>query len=116
MTKQEYHDLLIENARNGNFPAIDKEGTCLYRVNKRKDGKRRCSIGLLIPDNQYKSNWEGLNFGTLYLRGYFKPEWIPEGMSMDHLTRIQNVHDLLSDGWGDGTRFLLVVGEILGEF
>lgn len=94
MTKQEYFELLVRSAYDGTFPSVDKNGIdCLYRG----EGKKRCAIGLLIPDKMYSLDMEH-KYGAWIFEIYSK-EWIPEGMTVDNLCHLQKLHDESSEYW-----------------
>lgn len=88
MNAKEYFDLLVENSANGNFPAINDTGDCVYNQN----GKR-CGVGILIPDGMYSYAWEHCNILNLISEKRFPEELIPEGLSEYDLLDVQKLHD-----------------------
>jgi hypothetical protein len=86
MTKQEYYDLLMDSADNGTFPSADGV-CCQYRG---PDGKK-CAIGLLIADYDYKPEFEGSVYScNNKIYGYVKKV---EGLTDCDLQKIQRCHD-----------------------
>jgi hypothetical protein len=94
LTKHQYYDLLVQTSASGGFPSIERR-VCRYRGN---DG-RRCAVGLIIPDDEYKQEWEGLGLEAgvdsdteeeLYC---CVSNHLPVGLSLDNLADVQNAHD-----------------------
>lgn len=56
MTKNEIFDFVLKGILRQGGPSVNKEGECLYRG----DNGRKCAIGLLIHDDDYISEFEGL--------------------------------------------------------
>lgn len=68
--------------------------TCVYRGDNDPTSTMRCSVGVLIQDNEYSEHHEGQS--VLYLVGRFGSHIkIPTLMSLDadKLAAIQRVHD-----------------------
>lgn len=77
--------LLKQNARS-----TDCEGTCMYRG---KDGTK-CAAGCLIPNDQYKKQYEYCTWSTLQREGL-----VPSKFS-DEIQELQRIHDYGSiSGW-----------------
>lgn len=100
MTRKDYFDLLVRTSAGGEFPATHDAGiTCSYRMH---DG-RRCAVGLILPDSVYEVRMEGNTVEALVKDGYIKDlSWVPDGMTLKDLGRVQSIHDSLSgyDTWG----------------
>lgn len=95
MTKQQYFDLLVSTSERGLFPAVGNFG-CAYRTGT----GRRCAVGLLIPDDQYRRNMEGFDAFNLFRTSPELQQFIPEGMTAMDLDRVQACHDRRSgDDW-----------------
>lgn len=84
MTKQEYYDLLIQCSEDGTFPS-SYLGECLYRG----EGKQKCAVGILIPDDKYDPRIEGQGLD----QDIFDLCDVPEGLTMYDLQSIQESHD-----------------------
>lgn len=111
MTKREYYDLLIKSAFDGTFPSLDKDGICLYRGPDNK----KCAVGLLIPDHCYNSCME--HKYARWVHDNFSFQFIPEGLTIENLCRIQSIHDNLAKDWDAGTFVSeLNAMECFGEF
>jgi hypothetical protein len=89
MTKQEFYDLNAIAAKDGTFPSIEG-GTCNYRATYTATCKRKCPVGLLIPDDLYANDMEGMAVGRLVAR---RAIIVPEGMDISDLLKIQAIHD-----------------------
>ena len=90
MTREEYHDLLIQTSLDGKFPAVNPvNGDCVYRT---QDDKR-CAVGLLIPDEVYTPSFEGKVVSTLVNLGMVTESLLPLGMTWKELNDIQLSHD-----------------------
>ncbi len=87
MTYQEAFDKVVKHLYAQKRQAINYTGSCQYRVSS----GRKCAIGALIPDEEYKSSMEGCSISYLDTIGRF-PESL-KGFSMDFLSRLQKVHD-----------------------
>lgn len=98
MTKKEYHDLLVRSAYDGTFPSVN-ETCCLYRG----EGEQKCAVGVLVPNEAWKPEYESNNIrGRWTLHGLLRGPWkefIPEGMTENHLSIVQEVHDVLAREW-----------------
>lgn len=88
MTKREYYDLLVRSARDGTFPSVDDHGNCRYRG----PAGQRCAVGLLIPDDRYTPDLEGISAFSQLLAGALAG-LVPEGLTRKDLSRIQQLHD-----------------------
>lgn len=107
MTKREYYDLLLKSADDGTFPSVGPSmRSCLYRADQTAACKRRCAVGLLLPDDEYIPDMEGL--GVTSLEDRYRSRFVmPEGMKLDDLDYVQRLHDGVAQqggGW-DATRF-----------
>lgn len=91
MTKREYYDLLVKSAHDGTFPSFEW-GKCLYR---NADGSKRCAIGVLIPDEAYRPEYESCAAAWNLERLLTGPwcGYMPEGLDCMDLTTIQGIHD-----------------------
>lgn len=89
MTKKEYYDLLVRSASDGTFPAINGV-TCMYRKNETANCPQRCAIGLLIPDEKYCPEIEGLQVDSIIEKGLVT---IPDGITCEDLSIVQACHD-----------------------
>jgi hypothetical protein len=84
MTKQEYFDLLVKTSKEGGFPATSSYGGCYYRS---PEGKK-CTIGLLIPDELYNSTMEFEDITKIIT--YIVPV---DGFTVDDYCSVQSAHD-----------------------
>lgn len=50
LTKLQYFRLLKKTSKEGGFPAVNKDGECLYRGPK----GIKCAVGLILPDSIYR--------------------------------------------------------------
>lgn len=117
MTKQEYKELLIKTSLEGGFPCNIK-GTmnCLYRSSEGK----KCAVGLLIPDEKYKTSFEGSLLEYVVENGV--GDNIPIGLNIPILSSIQLCHDdqvtaihrKELSGW-DHNLFVSDITQILGD-
>ncbi len=86
MTNQDAFTLVVQHLRTQGGPSID--GTnCVYR---HPDGIKRCAVGVLIADDDYKVVYESNTVIIL-------PE-IPslDGISITLLTEMQKTHDYIA--------------------
>jgi hypothetical protein len=95
MTKQDYYNLLVQSACDGTFPSYDPvQRLCCYRG----PGKKRCAVGLLIPDDKYAvvRKTEGCSIERLLKDcGPQVLDW-PDDMTEQDLNEVQNCHDTLA--------------------
>lgn len=69
-------------------------GMCMYRA---PDGKK-CAVGCLIPDSEYKPSFEGHTVLHLTSTWHTMPEWMRDGgPGYTLLKLLQTVHD--KTGW-----------------
>lgn len=113
MTKRGYYDLLIKSATDGTFPGYGyiesiQKSACMYRT---PDGKHKCSVGILIPDEEYSSKMENLVVTTL-LKDYPSAVNIPEGMTERETSWVQAVHDSLAGNNWSSQEFIKQIGEL----
>src|SRR5574338_602162 len=94
MTKRDYYDLLIQCTRDGTFPS-HVGPKCLYR----SPSNRRCAIGVLIPDEDYKPFWDVDQYPVDDLPPQILEAITPEGMRLADLLAIQRVHDTHAITW-----------------
>lgn len=98
MTKQEYFEKLKIAAYNGTFPSTSKDvygtTTCRYRADKTACCKKRCAIGILIPDEVYDEFIEGNAICRII--NFFE---IPDNMTLDDLALVQSLHDSMATEW-----------------
>ena len=118
MTKLEYKDLLIKTSLAGLFPCTcsivrtDISPPCLY---KSPDNGRKCAVGILIPDDRYRTSFEGANFRDVVDKGV--GDNMPEGLTIEDLQKIQRCHDdqvSYLTAW-DHNLFVSNITKILGE-
>lgn len=90
-TQQEIFDKVWEYAKTMERPSnIVVEGLCMYRG----PGGNKCFVGILIPDEVYSPDMEGLPARDLIFA--FREVMESIGLSNDHvlfLTDLQEVHD-----------------------
>lgn len=87
MTVQEAFTKIVTHLRRQGAPARDEHNHCRYRA----EGDRMCAVGCLIPDEEYREEFEGCSVGMLALR------WnIPAlaGLDKYFLGRMQSIHDV----------------------
>ncbi len=53
-TAQEVFDKVVSHLRSQGGPAVNEEGTCMYRA----PGGKKCAVGCMIPDDVYSKNME----------------------------------------------------------
>lgn len=85
-----YRHLLTQNERSESL--IEKGVRCVYRST---DGKK-CAAGILIEDDQYRPDMEGVGIT------WFKHQWLPQlrAVNDELLSRLQDVHDrALVEDW-----------------
>lgn len=114
MTKEEYKALLIHTSATGGFPA---RGGLFNRCMYRTDDGKKCAAGLLIPDECYTPQIEGLcinsfcdeirNPATVLVARH-----LPEGVTLFQVHELQQAHDSRSQAW-DHERFVADVNRIL---
>lgn len=103
LTKQEYYDALVRAAQDGTFPAVKYSGwgrECCYRLDGTPACLKRCAVGILIPDEDYRPEMEG----SYWLwPSEVRDSIRPEGMEDVDIARVQYIHDHLSmsvvNGW-----------------
>lgn len=105
MTRQEYYDLLVKSAVEGTFPGWDGRH-CTYRT---ADGKHRCAIGILIPDEMYDSRDEGASVNGL--DNELIEKILPEDMIVPELLLVQELHDEHAFQW-DTSKFIKDLNEL----
>lgn len=86
MTNQEAFDKVADHLLTQNSASQNKGGSCVYRA---PDGKK-CAIGCLIPDEEYKPYFEGRPVRNL--RRMYSPSCL-DGLNEDLLFYLQWVHD-----------------------
>lgn len=91
MTKQEYYDLLVKSAQDGTFPSYE-DSECRYRADRTALCKRRCAVGVIIPDESYSTDMEGCGVSSALI-----DPWIPDGMTLRDMGFVQDAHDTLAD-------------------
>lgn len=108
MTKQEYYDLLVKSAFDGTFPGYDYESdTCLYRT---PDGKHKCAVGVLIPDEKYSQNMDD-GLPLRQIMDILGSEILPQGITASQLADIRRRHDdMVRKGW-DAKAFIRLIDE-----
>lgn len=86
---QEWLDELIKRSLENRFPSVSADGTsCRYRG----EGGRECAIGLVISDENYSPEIEGVPVeGGGSVRASL-PGWIV-GFRQRDLTQVQQAHD-----------------------
>jgi len=97
VTKQEYFNLLEKTSLEGRFPSLYKDfdgsngDRCMYL----SEEGNKCAFGLLIPDELYDPSFEGETVEKL-IPNHLPASLIPEGMNLDQVYDIQNIHDTLA--------------------
>lgn len=88
MTAQEIFDTVARHLIAQGKQAVDESGYCKYRA---PDG-RRCAAGVLITDEEYVPNMEGVMFGDSQVA------WPPRLLVHEKLVRdLQSAHDQCED-------------------
>lgn len=87
MTNQDAFTLMVQHLRTQGGPSKDiKKGIgCVYR---HPDGIKRCAVGVLIPDTEYKYSFEGNTISHIY-------EMVPslKSVEVSLLRHMQDAHD-----------------------
>lgn len=79
-------DKVVEQGK----PSIGANGKCAYRASERRNGKVRCAVGFLIPDEMYDRSFEGDSVEALEgMQSYFENQ----GYSGIILGELQIAHD-----------------------
>jgi hypothetical protein len=92
MTPQEILDAVARHLFAQGYPARDGH-KCYYRTH---DGEAKCAVGVLIPDELYRSEME--HYGVLQLiERYEVPSWFHGHVML--LSDLQRVHDTIGDTW-----------------
>lgn len=90
LTKQKAFDIVAKHLFEQGQPSIDTSGaTCMYRA----PGGFKCAIGVLIPDDEYRSEFE-----TRSVRDILPLVPSIKHLNVGLLDALQIVHDF-SDGW-----------------
>jgi hypothetical protein len=99
MNKADYYNLLVQTSAEGRFPSIKIDGlnsSCMYRS---PEGLR-CAVGLIIPDEKYKKEYEQTNVLSLVDRFGLMLD-LPEGLTLTDLSAIQKTHDSMALQWDE---------------
>ena len=88
-TLQEIFDIVSTHLLKQNARSINHEGTCMYRG----DNGLKCAAGVLIPDDQYKKDFEFSSWATL------SREQLVSSSFCEEIWDLQKIHDnsLISD-------------------
>src|SRR4051812_17615477 len=73
--------------------STDREGACCYRLNKKATGKIRCGVGVLIPDKEYRSEFD--DFGGIPAQRLMKDVSTLKSLPSQFLSSLQKEHDSL---------------------
>jgi len=88
-TNQEVYDFVIAKLRAQGVPATEPvSGACRLRA-----GSRKCAIGWLIPDDQYKSTMEEFGAGSLVRRFFGFTDDDSTSSVVTLLESLQKLHD-----------------------
>ncbi len=85
MTKQQIYDKVIEHLFQQALRCTNPEGACAYRW-----GDNMCSIGALLDDDTYRSEWEGKIVDEIFSE---LPEHL-KAAGKQLLDDLQTLHDL----------------------
>jgi len=96
-TALEYFDLLVKTSAEGQFPAgVPDTRLCFYRM----DNGRRCPVGLILPDELYRPEFDMKGGNTAeQIAQRVGHDWLPNGTNVNDLNKIQSIHDSLTE-WG----------------
>ena len=87
MTNQEAFNIVVQHLRTQGQASRDHNGECVYR---HSDGIKRCAVGILIPDDEYSSTFEGYRIEDLRRA---RP-YLLEGVDLHLLQAMQDAHDI----------------------
>ena len=93
-TNQEAFDFVVRHFIKQRERAVSPSGPCMYRA---PDGKR-CAVGVLIKDEAYKRNMEGLAVMDLDGRHIAWPFLDVGDVDGRLLTKLQRIHDVAFAG------------------
>ena len=88
LTNQTAFNRVVKHLLKQRVPARDNDRVCKYRD---YDNGRKCAIGCLIPDAEYKKNMEGSSIFGLAEEGRL-PSSLEE-LNLELLDELQTVHD-----------------------
>jgi hypothetical protein len=95
MTAQEIFDRVWTHfVVEGNPRSMNNYGACVYRG---LNGAR-CAVGVLIPDAEYRDDFEGFNAGALIRGDDCPPSLVPMREHADLLDALQIAHDGACNG------------------
>jgi len=105
MTNQEIFDQVTRHLLTQQKKSIDHTGCCSFR------GERglKCALGIFIPNNKYKADLEGYEFGTIneMLKLGFGPE------QTSFMYSLMSIHDRIPvDGWESSLRQVAIDNEL----
>lgn len=92
LTKQQAFDQMVTHMRTQKGIALNDRGFCMYRS---PEGLK-CAVGALVPDDQYKPNFEGSSASSLPIDDL-------EGLFLDQAQ--QALHDNFRHDGFDLTKF-----------
>ncbi len=88
LTDQTAFNKVVKHLLKQRRPARDNDRVCKYRD---YDNGRKCAIGCLIPDAEYKKSMEGSSIFGLAEEGLL-PSSLKE-LNLELLDELQHVHD-----------------------
>lgn len=128
-TPQELYDEIAKCYEAGNFPAVDAQGLCQYRMPAsctQERERRACPIGSFIPDDCYSSDMEGSGVSAIIVMANkvrpdalvfpaFALEVFPEISVKNLATALQDLHDRF-DWATERSRFLKDVRATFAQY
>lgn len=103
-TAQAYYDELVQRTKDGLLPATINRGlTCCYRQDYDPNSNIKCVAGILIPNEKYEKEFEGINLNTQHCtlpstssviqRRLIESLQIPNNMTLEDVHALQTFHD-----------------------
>lgn len=92
-----FDEVITHLVRQGKRAAAGE--LCRYRA----EGKLKCAVGVLIPDEEYDPAWEGCPVGEIhYMLGRPESLWGVHVSHLRFLTDLQDLHDRVHHWWKEG--------------
>ncbi len=89
MTNQEAFNRVVLHLANQRAKAVGTDGYCRYRTSN----GLRCAVGALIPDEEYRIDFEGLPVEEIDVPVF-------KGLDLQLLSELQLIHDeYATDAW-----------------